>query len=144
MGLGTTRRRQISGFWALLSTWIAIGLSRIEQIPANSFCRVGFSPGMEGALVNSRTAHRRNHDGSFDAICRTCFATVAHSSDEDVLEELERNHTCDASVLAGREILLFRTPRTGIHLVPHPLEIALPAASATASGTSCSMQKPDM
>lgn len=91
---------------------------------------------MEGALVNSRTAHRHNHDGSFDAICKTCFATIARSSDEAVLDRLERNHVCDPSVLAGREVLLSRTPRIGISLVPCPVGMALPAASAMASGTS--------
>jgi hypothetical protein len=95
-------------------------------------------------MVHPRTAHRRNHDGSFDAICKTCFAIVARSSDEVALAGPERNHSCDLSVLAGREDPLPRAPSTGISLVPRPVGMASSAESAMGSGTSDWMQKTDM
>jgi hypothetical protein len=85
-------------------------------------------------MVQSRTAHRRNHDGSFDTICTVCFATIARSKNEAALGEYEGNHVCDVSVLAGREVSLLRAPRTGISLVPRPADMALPAVSATGTG----------
>ncbi len=85
--------------------------------------------------------HRHNHDGSFDSICRRCFATVGHTMNEATLVELEKIHYCDPCLLAGREVLLSRIPRVGISLVPSPLRTS---ASATANGTSGLMQKPDM
>ena len=94
-------------------------------------------------MVHSRTAHRRNHDGSFDTICTICFATVARSKSEAALAEYERNHTCDLAVLAAREIPLMRAHRTGIGLVPPPVDMELPAESAMGTGTSGLMQKPD-
>ena len=119
-------------------------MSRIEQIPANPFCRFGLSLGIEVAMVQAHTAHRRNHDGSFDSICKICFATVARSIDEAALAGPERNHACDLSVLVGREVLLSRPPRIGISLVPRPAGMAMPAESAVGTGTSRWMQKPDM
>jgi hypothetical protein len=93
-------------------------------------------------MVHPRTTHRRNDDGSFDSICKTCFATVARSSDEVALAGPERNHSCDLSVLAGGEVPLPREPGTGISLVPPPMESS--AESAMGSGTSDWMQKTDM
>lgn len=126
----------------MFSTGFAMGLSRIDQTPANSFRKVELSLGIEVAMVHPRTAHRRNHDGSFDSICKTCFATVARSSDEAALAGPERNHACDLSVLIGREVPFRRVPRTGISLVPHPME--WPAVAAMGTGTSGLMQKTDI
>jgi hypothetical protein len=86
-------------------------------------------------MVHSRTAHRRNHDGSFDSICRTCFATIARSSDEVALAGPDRNHDCDLSVLIGREVPLPRAPRIGISLVPRPVGMAMPAESDASAET---------
>jgi len=36
--------------------------------------------------------HRRNRDGSFDSICLTCFATVAHKDTEAELLPLDSLH----------------------------------------------------
>jgi hypothetical protein len=54
--------------------------------------------------------HRRNPDGSFDSICRVCFATVARCNTEDELKEMERNHVCDKH-LPPREC--FMSPDAG-------------------------------
>jgi hypothetical protein len=88
--------------------------------------------------------HRHNYDGSFDSICRTCFATIGRASNEATLAELEKIHSCDPGLLAGREVLLLRARKTGISLVPRPVDMAPYAQPAVASGTSRWMQKPDM
>ena len=119
-------------------------MSRIGQIPANRFCRFGLSLEIEVAMVHAHIAHRRNRDGSFDSICKTCFATVARSIDEAGLAGPERNHARDPSVVIEREVLLSRPPRIGISLVPRPPGVALPAESAMGTGTSRWMQKPDI
>jgi hypothetical protein len=49
-------------------------------------------------MLNSRIAsypHRHNYDGSFDSICRICFATIARSWDEALLEQHENRHYCE-------------------------------------------------
>ena len=38
--------------------------------------------------------HRKNKDGSWDAICTTCFATIATSSHEGGLAQEEATHIC--------------------------------------------------
>ena len=38
--------------------------------------------------------HRKNHDGTFDAICTECFLTVASASRELELQEGEKDHRC--------------------------------------------------
>lgn len=43
--------------------------------------------------------HRRNEDGTFDSICRSCFLTVATTKNEDQLDMFERQHVCDISLL---------------------------------------------
>ncbi len=53
---------------------------------------------------NALYPHRRNYDGSFDSICRICFATAAHAQYEDALAEQEEKHSCDQSILASREM----------------------------------------
>ena len=47
-------------------------------------------------------AHRRNEEGSYDSICRTCFATVARSKSEAELAEHEKSHLCDPCFAAER------------------------------------------
>ena len=47
-------------------------------------------------------AHRRNEAGSYDSICRMCFAAVARSKPEAELESYEKAHTCESSFLADR------------------------------------------
>ena len=46
--------------------------------------------------------HRRDRDGMYDAICPSCFATVARSKPESELAELEKAHVCHSSFLADR------------------------------------------
>jgi hypothetical protein len=55
-------------------------------------------------MANSSTqyAHRRNEDGSYDTICRTCFAAIARSKPESELAVCEKTHHCDSSFLAER------------------------------------------
>ena len=43
--------------------------------------------------------HRRNHDGSFDSICPTCFATIGHTKSERELADAEQNHSCERTFL---------------------------------------------
>jgi hypothetical protein len=50
--------------------------------------------------LNAVYSRRHNRDGSFDSICRTCFATAAHAKDEAGLAKQERNHCCEPEVLA--------------------------------------------
>jgi hypothetical protein len=39
--------------------------------------------------------HRKNRDGSYDAICTECFQTVASVSEESDLAAFEDAHVCD-------------------------------------------------
>lgn len=41
-----------------------------------------------------RFPHRLNRDGTFDSICRVCFATVASVVDEAELAHHEAAHVC--------------------------------------------------
>jgi hypothetical protein len=43
-------------------------------------------------------ARRRNEEGSYDSICRTCFGTVVRSKSEAELAEYEKVHVCDLSL----------------------------------------------
>ena len=45
-------------------------------------------------------AHRRNDDGSYDSICRACFAAVVRHKPESELAKYEATHECDSSFLA--------------------------------------------
>lgn len=56
--------------------------------------------------------HRRNYDGSFDSICRICFATVGHVRNETTLVEYEKIHSCEQSILAGRGVPLSQAQMT--------------------------------
>jgi len=47
-------------------------------------------------------AHRRNEAGSFDSVCRVCFAAVVRSKPEPELAAYEKAHVCDSSFLADR------------------------------------------
>lgn len=39
--------------------------------------------------------HRLNEEGSYDSICRACFATVIRGKAEDELAAYEEVHICD-------------------------------------------------
>jgi hypothetical protein len=43
--------------------------------------------------------HRHNHDGSYDSICRHCFATVGTRKTEEELIAIEAKHVCDRTIL---------------------------------------------
>jgi hypothetical protein len=43
--------------------------------------------------------HRRNEEGSYDSICRTCFVTIAQGMAESELAAFEEAHECDPYVL---------------------------------------------
>jgi hypothetical protein len=43
----------------------------------------------------SQFVHRKNEDGTFDSICRSCFVTVATARFESELEGEEHDHICD-------------------------------------------------
>jgi hypothetical protein len=51
------------------------------------------------SIGNKKYTHRKNWDRSYDSICLQCFRTVAVSSDEDVLAELERLHKCNGWIV---------------------------------------------
>src|SRR3982074_2536226 len=46
--------------------------------------------------------HRRNKDGSFNSICLQCFATIASHMTEEELQELDKHHVCEKSILSER------------------------------------------
>jgi hypothetical protein len=48
---------------------------------------------------------RRNKDGSYNAICPRCFATVARSKSEPEVAEHQRAHICESAFLAERGFL---------------------------------------
>jgi hypothetical protein len=52
--------------------------------------------------------HRRNIDGSYDAICMTCFATVDSQPLEADLAPAEQAHVCGNTLLSTRA----RSPKT--------------------------------
>jgi hypothetical protein len=45
-------------------------------------------------------AHRLNEDGSYDSICRVCFAAVVRSKPESELAQYEKAHDCESDFLA--------------------------------------------
>ena len=46
-------------------------------------------------LFDGKTfAHRHNHNGSYDAICLSCFLTIGNRSTEEELREDEEVHRC--------------------------------------------------
>jgi len=47
-----------------------------------------------------RYPHRRNWDGSYDAICPRCFQTIGKRHTESELVEDERLHVCEEWRLA--------------------------------------------
>jgi hypothetical protein len=47
----------------------------------------------------SRFVHRSNQDGTFDSICRDCFATVQTAKTEAGLKLAERDHICDRMIV---------------------------------------------
>lgn len=50
--------------------------------------------------ATTRFPHRANEDGTFDSICRHCYATVASSSREAELALPEHTHICDPETLS--------------------------------------------
>jgi hypothetical protein len=46
------------------------------------------------AKVPDQYAHRRNHDETFDSICKLCSLTVARAYREADLFQLEFRHVC--------------------------------------------------
>jgi hypothetical protein len=44
-------------------------------------------------------AHRLNHDGTTDSICKNCYLTIATASWEADLDSAERGHKCDPTRL---------------------------------------------
>ncbi len=50
-------------------------------------------------VLTAAFPHRHNHNGSFDSICRACFATVASVTEERELEFYESKHRCDPVTL---------------------------------------------
>jgi len=49
---------------------------------------------------DSLFTHRKNHDGSFDSICRTCFATAVRARPESELAAHEKAHNCESASLS--------------------------------------------
>jgi len=49
---------------------------------------VSASPG------SSQYAHRLNHDGTLDSVCKLCYLTVARAFREIDLAQLEMRHVC--------------------------------------------------
>jgi hypothetical protein len=47
-------------------------------------------------------AIRQNPDGSFDAICLTCFVTAGTAMRESELPAIEQAHQCDIYLLEAR------------------------------------------
>jgi hypothetical protein len=41
--------------------------------------------------------HRSNPDSTQDSICMSCFLTVAHGTEKELIEA-ERNHDCERSI----------------------------------------------
>lgn len=54
-----------------------------------------------------RFPHRRNRNGSFDAICPRCYRTIATTEHEAELDEIEHEHKCEGLFLVTDE---FRGP----------------------------------
>jgi hypothetical protein len=54
-------------------------------------------------------AHRVNRDGTTDAICKKCFATVGTSEVAADLKELEGGHICDPWKLKVVEAVFTKT-----------------------------------
>ena len=95
-------------------------MSKIEQIPALGFRRL-LPQKIGSAMTDTRHAiypHRRNHDGSFDSICRTCFATIAQTRDEASLAQYEKKHHCEHRVLLGPGVPMPETSGVGLYLLP--------------------------
>jgi hypothetical protein len=46
--------------------------------------------------------HRKNHDGTYDSICLTCFATVASARHEEELIGPDGKHICRPATLSQR------------------------------------------
>jgi hypothetical protein len=49
---------------------------------------------MGSGPASSQYAHRRNHDGTLDSICKLCYLTVARAYREADLSQLEFRHIC--------------------------------------------------
>ena len=56
----------------------------------------------KGDPMSTRSAHRRNKDGSYDSICPSCSETIARSKPQAELAECDKAHVCHSSFLAER------------------------------------------
>ena len=54
---------------------------------------------------STRFLHRRNEDGAYDSICRTCLGAVACSMARAELAENHKTHVCNSAFLAERGCL---------------------------------------
>lgn len=50
---------------------------------------------MSAVASRVKYAHRKNHDGTFDSICLSCYRTAGSSLIENGLLSLESGHACD-------------------------------------------------
>ena len=67
--------------------------------------------------VKSKLPRKRNKDGSYTALCLTCFATVGDCDPEGRPEEHAKSHVCDSAFLAERG--LFTRTESKRHPTPH-------------------------
>jgi arginyl-tRNA--protein-N-Asp/Glu arginylyltransferase len=51
---------------------------------------------------STRLLHRRNEDGAYNSICRTCLAAVACSMATAELAENQKTRVCNSAFLAER------------------------------------------
>lgn len=65
--------------------------------------------------VPNTFVHRENRDGTWDSICRVCYATVCTSPWEADLDRAEKAHVCDPALLAqwsrGERRMSTRAPK---------------------------------
>lgn len=55
---------------------------------------------MLSPVAQSSFPHRMNNDGTIDAICPRCYATIGTSTLEADLERIEAAHTCEPARLS--------------------------------------------
>jgi hypothetical protein len=67
--------------------------------------RYSFNGGGKMTDKSTRFLHRRNEDGAYDSVCRTCLAAVACSMARAELAENQKTHVCNSAFLAERGCL---------------------------------------
>ena len=72
--------------------------------------------------VKSKLPRKRNKDGSYAALCMTCFATVGDCDPEGRPAEYTKAHVCDSAFLAERG--LFTRIESKRHPTPHLPDVA--------------------